>query len=65
MKDDEIRSIVAEHWRASAAGDLQAEHDIYADDVVCTIRNPMSESMVAQTCRRCGATTRPSLQALT
>jgi hypothetical protein len=26
---------LAEHWRASAAGDADAEHDIYADDVLC------------------------------
>ena len=23
------------HWQASAAGDANAEHDIYADDVIC------------------------------
>ncbi len=23
------------HWRASAAGDTEAEHDIYADDSIC------------------------------
>ena len=26
---------LAEHWRASAAGDANAEHEIYADDVIC------------------------------
>jgi hypothetical protein len=26
---------LAQHWRASAAGDADAEHDIYHDDVVC------------------------------
>jgi len=26
---------LAQHWRASAAGDTDAEHDIYADDVIC------------------------------
>jgi ketosteroid isomerase-like protein len=23
------------HWQASASGDLDAEHDIYADDAIC------------------------------
>jgi hypothetical protein len=26
---------LAQHWRASAAGDANAEHEIYADDVIC------------------------------
>jgi ketosteroid isomerase-like protein len=33
--EGQIREALDEHWRASAAGDLDAEHDIYADDVVC------------------------------
>ena len=28
----EIRTILERHWAASAAGDLEAEHDIYHDD---------------------------------
>ena len=35
MHDEEIREILSVHWRASAAGDLEAEHDIYADDAIC------------------------------
>jgi ketosteroid isomerase-like protein len=34
MKDREIRAALDEHWAASAAGDLEKEHDIYDDDVV-------------------------------
>lgn len=34
MKDQQIRAILDEHWAASAAGDLEKEHDIYADNVV-------------------------------
>jgi hypothetical protein len=30
-----IREALDAHWRASAAGDAEAEHDIYADDSVC------------------------------
>ena len=31
----EIRTILERHWAASAAGDLEAEHDIYHDDAIC------------------------------
>lgn len=30
-----IREALEMHWRASAAGDLQAEHDIYDDQAIC------------------------------
>jgi hypothetical protein len=35
MPDERNRELLEEHWRASASGDLDAEHDIYADDVLC------------------------------
>jgi ketosteroid isomerase-like protein len=35
MQDATIREALEAHWQASAAGDLDAEHDIYDDDVVC------------------------------
>jgi len=35
MAEREIRSALDQHWRASASGDQDAEHEIYADDVVC------------------------------
>jgi ketosteroid isomerase-like protein len=35
MHEDEIRAALNAHWSASAAGDADAEHDIYADDAVC------------------------------
>ena len=35
MQDEQIRETLDAHWRASAAGDLNAEHDIYDDDAVC------------------------------
>ncbi|WP_118178411.1 nuclear transport factor 2 family protein [Paraburkholderia phosphatilytica] len=35
MREDTIREALNAHWQASAAGDLDAEHDIYADDAVC------------------------------
>jgi hypothetical protein len=30
-----LRSIIDSHWAASAAGDLEKEHDIYWDDAIC------------------------------
>ena len=35
MQDDSIREVLEAHWRASASGDLNAEHDIYATDTIC------------------------------
>ncbi len=35
MQEDQIRKTLDAHWQASAAGDLNAEHDIYDDDAIC------------------------------
>lgn len=35
MREEQIREALGAHWRASAAGDLDAEHDIYDDDAIC------------------------------
>jgi hypothetical protein len=35
MGDEQIREALEAHWRASADGDADAEHDIYADDSIC------------------------------
>ncbi|ASV98788.1 nuclear transport factor 2 family protein [Paraburkholderia aromaticivorans] len=35
MQEREIREALNAHWQASAAGDLDAEHDIYDADAVC------------------------------
>jgi hypothetical protein len=35
MHDQAIREALDAHWQASAAGDLEAEHRIYADDAIC------------------------------
>ena len=32
---EEIREALNLHWRASAEGDANAEHDIYDDDAIC------------------------------
>jgi ketosteroid isomerase-like protein len=31
----EMRTALDQHWAASAAGDLEAEHNIYYDDAIC------------------------------
>jgi hypothetical protein len=35
MQEDVIREALNKHWRASAVGDANAEHDIYDDDAIC------------------------------
>ena len=35
MSDQQIRQSLDTHWQASAAGDANLEHDIYADDAIC------------------------------
>jgi hypothetical protein len=35
MKEDEIRLALKNHWAASAAGDLDAEHSIYHENAIC------------------------------
>ncbi len=35
MEELEIRARLNRHWAASASGDQDAEHEIYADDAVC------------------------------
>jgi ketosteroid isomerase-like protein len=35
MEDDQLLESLNAHWSASAAGDVNAEHAIYADDVIC------------------------------
>src|SRR5271156_2688656 len=34
-EEEQILEVLAAHWRASAAGDANAEHDIYDDDAIC------------------------------
>jgi len=35
MEEREIRAALDRHWAASASGDQNTEHEIYADDAVC------------------------------
>ncbi len=35
MQEEQIREALNAHWQASAAGDANAEQDIYDDDAIC------------------------------
>ncbi|KXV16787.1 hypothetical protein CR51_00515 [Caballeronia megalochromosomata] len=35
MHEEQIREALNAHWRASADGNLDAEHEIYDDDAIC------------------------------
>ena len=35
MHEEQILEALNAHWHASAAGELDAEHDIYEDDAIC------------------------------
>jgi ketosteroid isomerase-like protein len=41
---DRIRDLLDRHWEASSAGDQDAEHDIYADDVI--VEYPQSGEII-------------------
>lgn len=34
-QEAQIRAALDKHWQASASGDVDAEHEIYADDSIC------------------------------
>jgi hypothetical protein len=34
-QEEQIREALDLHWRASAAGDVNTEHDIYVDEAIC------------------------------
>ena len=35
MQEEKIREALNKHWQASAAGDANAEHDIYDENAIC------------------------------
>jgi hypothetical protein len=35
VEEQEIRTALNQHWAASASGDQNTEHEIYADDAIC------------------------------
>jgi hypothetical protein len=38
MPEEHIREALTAHWQASAAGDIDKEHETYADDAICDYR---------------------------
>jgi len=57
MTEDQIREALNAHWRASAVGDANAEHDIYDDDAICEYPSQASASLGEAICRPCAVTT--------
>lgn len=47
--EDQVRAALDKHWQASASGDLDTEHEIYADDSISTIPSPASASSAPKT----------------
>jgi hypothetical protein len=35
MESEEVQAALMRHWSASAVGNLEAEHDIYEENVIC------------------------------
>ena len=35
IEEEQLLEALNTHWQASASGDVNTEHDIYADDVIC------------------------------
>ena len=54
MQDEQIREALNRHWQASAAGDANAEHDIYADDAICDYPQSGERISGEAICRPCG-----------
>jgi hypothetical protein len=54
MEEEQIREALDAHWRASAVGDPNAEHDIYDDDAICDYPKAGERILGAATCRPCG-----------
>jgi formylmethanofuran dehydrogenase subunit E len=65
MQDEQIREALNRHWQASAAGDANAEHDMYDDDAICDYPSQASESSGETICRPCGVIIQASRQAST
>ena len=58
METQNNRVALDQHWAASASGDLEAEHQIYDDNVVCEYPQSGRRSVAATTSRLCVATIR-------
>jgi hypothetical protein len=65
MQEEQIRKALNAHWHASAAGDANAEHAIYADDAICDYPSQANESSGEAICRPCAVIIQASRQAST
>jgi hypothetical protein len=65
MQEEQIREALNAHWHASAAGDANAEHDIYDDDVICDYPQSGERISGEAICRPCGGIISASRQAST
>ena len=54
MQEEQIRKALNAHWHASAAGDANAEHDIYDDDVICDYPQSGERILGEAICWPCG-----------
>ncbi len=60
MGEEEIRAALEGHWSASAAGDQDAEHEIYANDAIPMAAGTCSGSEVTPTIPRTRLVASPS-----
>jgi|GEM_PF-6808995 peroxiredoxin len=63
VHEEQILAALDAHWRASAAGDADVEHDICADDAICDYPQSGERILGEEICRPCGATILESLPA--
>jgi len=63
MLEEQIRAALSAHWYASAAGDANAEHDIYDDDATCDYPQSGERILGGAICRPCGVIIPASRQA--
>jgi hypothetical protein len=61
-EEEQILEALNAHWQASAAGDANAEHDIYADDAICDYPQSGERILGEPICRPCGVITPASRQ---
>ena len=48
-QESQIRAALDKHWQASASGDVDTEHEIYADDSICEYRRSGDRIVVPAT----------------
>jgi formylmethanofuran dehydrogenase subunit E len=65
MQEEQIREALNKHWHASAAGDANAEHDIYDEDAVCDYPQSGERILGQAICGPCGVIIQASRLVLT